>query len=1253
MNSVSENQPADPAILLENAEDSFSQRIEMLKEFGFDDLPVAAKRLAEICENDQQRKVLRPCLRTLLYCLSESANPDQSLLNFERYVQRYSVYEPKSTSVVSAVQPEVGLSGERSRLSLFHFLADNPRAVEILMRLFVGSQFLTEILLRNPDYLETLTRHKRLGDFKSREEFSQEAIRHASQVEDFNGRISLLRHYQHWELLRIGACDSFGLMDFKGITLQLSLLADALAQACLHFSAQKEGIDPAGFTVLAFGKLGGEELNYSSDIDLVFLAKEDASRYWALGQSLIDAMSKSTAEGFMYRVDMRLRPWGQSGALVCSVDSHIAYLKKHGMLWEKQALLKARPIAGDLELGKEFLKQCEPIIFDVDAEDVRKNVLKMKSQIEKELKKQGRSWGEVKGGKGSIRDVEFATQYLQLSQGMHHPQIRSINTSDGLIRLAEHDFIQADEYRQLSSGYVFLRIIEHALQLTHYKAIHHIPKEPRELSYLARKLDFPDSQTFLSYYENHSRKIRRVFEKYLEQPFDQLQAGSIKEKPLMELIAEAQPNYALSFSEEEIKRHAELLESLEKGEAIKVATTKLDDKRWQITVVGKDAVGQFSITCGLLFTYGYNIQRGHVFTGLFPTTRPDSYAKSRVGKRNRTGRFVTVLEVTAPLDVVPDEVWNRYSEDLTKLSSLLHSRSLREVQGILAKRAGKALQRSVPDTGVLLPVEISLDNQTDPNATILDITGEDLPGFLYELTTGLAISGLQIDRVIVDSAQEKIADRLYVTDSNGKKITDESKLNMLRTAIVLIKHFVHMLPGAPNPESALLHFRELVEKLFDQPDWSEKLASLEQPKVLDALAKMLGVSDFLWEDFLRLQYTNLFPVVTDIDSLSDAKDAEHLQQELAVELEKSNSRDEKIDRINAFKDREMLRTDMRHILGMEETFGQFSLELTDIAEVVLKAATSLVLSELTEEFGEPTLDDHSPCQLCVAALGKCGGKEIGFASDIELMFLYSGKGRTSGPNVISNNDVYTRLVEGVRSIIRTKRDGIFELDLRLRPYGKSGSPAVSLEAFEKYFSPDGAAWPYERQALVKFRPIAGDIEFGQQVVTVRDKIVYTGEPFDTSSMRGMRERQERQHVKPGTINAKLSYGCLVDCEYLVQGMQITYGAKYPELRTTNTREALRQLEALGILSHQDRIAIRDAYRFLRRLIDALRMVRGDARELTVPKADTEECEFLARRLGYHAGSYAFMADLEQVMQTVQEKSKLLDNLPENGTLKAL
>ena len=128
-------------------------------------------------------------------------------------------------------------------------------------------------------------------------------------------KLDALRRYQHWELLRIGACDSFGLLDFKSVTLQLSLLADGITQAALALLADELGVCADEFCVLAFGKLGGEELNYSSDIDLVFICQSNAGQYWELGQRLIRALMDATSEGFLYRVDMRLRPWGKSGAL--------------------------------------------------------------------------------------------------------------------------------------------------------------------------------------------------------------------------------------------------------------------------------------------------------------------------------------------------------------------------------------------------------------------------------------------------------------------------------------------------------------------------------------------------------------------------------------------------------------------------------------------------------------------------------------------------------------------------------------------------------------------------------------------------------------------------------------------------------------------------------------------------------------------------------------------------------------------------
>ena len=204
-----------------------------------------------------------------------------------------------------------------------------------LIKLFTGSQFLTDILLRNPGYLRQLTEHKRLAEFKAREEFVDEALSGLIREESLHGKLDALRRFQHWELLRIGACDTFGLMDFKSVTLQLSLLADGVTQTALYVVAEELHVSTDEFCVLAFGKLGGEELNYSSDIDLVFVCRDNAAKYWGLGQKLIRALMDTTAEGFLYRVDMRLRPWGKSGALVCTVDSYLEYLRSSGQLWEK------------------------------------------------------------------------------------------------------------------------------------------------------------------------------------------------------------------------------------------------------------------------------------------------------------------------------------------------------------------------------------------------------------------------------------------------------------------------------------------------------------------------------------------------------------------------------------------------------------------------------------------------------------------------------------------------------------------------------------------------------------------------------------------------------------------------------------------------------------------------------------------------------------------------------------------------------
>ena len=137
-------------------------------------------------------------------------------------------------------------------------------------------------------------------------------------------------------------------------------------------------------------------------------------------------------------------------------------------------------------------------------------------RIEANLERRGRDWGEVKSGAGSIRDIEFVTQFLQLAHGREEPHVRSINTLDGLVRLADFSFIQADEYRQLASAYTFFRTIEHSLQLMHHKQTHSLPEDRRELAFLARRLDFADADQFLDYYNRHRASVRAIYRNYLE-----------------------------------------------------------------------------------------------------------------------------------------------------------------------------------------------------------------------------------------------------------------------------------------------------------------------------------------------------------------------------------------------------------------------------------------------------------------------------------------------------------------------------------------------------------------------------------------------------------------------------------------------------------------------------------------------------------------------------------------------------------------
>jgi glutamate-ammonia-ligase adenylyltransferase len=1169
---------------------------------NFADPASAVRRIQKM--KDRQAGEFPVTFQHLFHALESAADADRSLTYFERFAENYGA-------------------------ELFPVLEKNPRVIEILVTLFSASQFLTEILLRNPQSLALLLDIKTLTQRKTIEQFQSEAEAAATLAGD---RVAFNR-YQHGELLRIGACDFLALYDFPAVVSQLSRMAIGLTRACLHYAAQQTNTSTHGFVVLAMGKLGGRELNYSSDIDLLFISKDDSVNYIPLAQKLIDLLAANTAEGFLYRVDLRLRPWGNDGPLVATVQGYMRYIEKNARLWEKQALLKVRPIAGDLSLGEHVREMVQPYIFSAPPEEVRAGVFAMKQRTEEFLQSKGRGWGEVKLGVGSIRDVEFVLQYLQLTNVSQHPQIRTRATLKGLRLLRAAGLITSVEARILSDGYTFLRTIEHYLQMMDYRQTYTLPSDEAAIAFVARRLGFKSGESFVERYQEHCKAIREIYLRYVGNESAPAELPAVSRH-----IARMDVSYTKTFTPEEIHRHAELAQKMNAQTPAIVEAIPSTDNSWRVTIVGYDYPGELSIICGLFFVHGFDILDGSVFTYEASKESPATTIIRR-GKTTRRApqdsadtrqKIVDVFTVKSVYAAPPEKMWETYTQDLHALLTQFHAGQRREARGQLAKRVGAAFQAVQGTVAPLLPIDIEIDNEVSDRYTVLRIDAPDTIGFLYEFANALAFTRTNIVRVNVSSAGNRVHDVLYVTDADGMKIVAPEKQRELRAAIVLIKHFTHLLPTSPNPESALLHFREFLEQLFQRPNWTDEIASIERPDVLGALTRLLGVSDFLWDDFLRMQYANLFPVVRDMDALATAKPRQQLDAELNLALESLNLGGLEYPNwraaLNAFKDRELFRIDMRHILGLTREFWDFAAELTELAEIIIGAALTRCDVELR--------GDSSPAKMVALALGKCGGRELGFASDIELMFVYDDENPEASA-------YYEKLVRNFVSTIQARREGIFQVDLQLRPYGKAGSMAVSLESFRRYYAPTGPAWAYERQALVKLRPIAGDMTLGKEICDLRDSFTYHAGAFDVTAMRAMRERQVRHLVTGGTFNAKYSPGGLVDVEYLIQALQINHGAENPAVRVTNSREAMSALFAAGVLSRADYDNLRKAHTFLHWLIDSLRVVRGNSKDITVPSYGSDEFAFLARRLRYEKDVDRLREDLARYPHEIAEINQRL------------
>ncbi len=1076
----------------------------------------------------------------------------------------------------------------------FALFTESPRSLDILDRFASGSRFLTQVLLRNPDTLPFLARHRRISELKSREDFCAEARRF--QGDDSRPAVVQLRLYQRREQLRIGMCDIFGLLGLQHVTLQLSLLADAMVRLCLEIAMSDSGLARPPFAVLALGKHGGEELNYSSDIDLVLVARSQDHQSRSIARRMVDGLNEHFETGFLYRVDLRLRPWGSAGPLVTTMESWLEYLSHDAQLWEKQALLKARFVTGDAEVAEHLLSLVPQVLFTESDDSIRASIRLMKDRIEAGLRNSGRNNIEVKLGSGSIRDIEFLVQSLQLIHGATEPRVASANTMDALVRLTEFGLLPAADYQQLRDGYVFLRAIEHALQLQHNRQTHVIPEQPELRDWLALRVDYPNAEAFMSRFDEHRRAIRRIFDRHFRRRIERLPqdvpAAILRTAGEIGLRSDSSAVFAGTAMQK-------LMEEAAESQAVAVDLVVIKPGRAVLLICLPDEPELLALVSGVLFSAGFDIRRGVVAAG---QARMDNFVIPE-------GLFAACLSIESRSSkILPVKSIRSIRDGISQLILTTRSHGIEVVREELIALFCTRMQAIPRQNPVKSDLKIVDRPAADLSATVVTIRSADNPGFLFELSNALHLCGFRIRRARIDTKKDEVQDELYITEADRQAVLTDARIQEVHTTVTLIQQFMLWLPTSADPGPVLLRFRRLLQSLLHHTGHTRSTLMLRNPDVLQKVARVLGLSRHLWEDALQHE-SHLIPFLSTPDLLSYPADPSELRQEIETALEhcRQNSQQSSADEVlNRFKDRHLFRIELRHVLGHCRDFDDFSREITTLAEISLETAADIAWRELSQL--DDSADPVPDCPWTLVGLGKFGGVEMGYGSDVELLLIYDSD---DGQHLAR---WFEHLLAKTTEVVVSRRDGIFEIDLRMRPWGQAGSAAVSLEQFESYYSRTGSAWPYERQALIKMRSIGPDADFGQRLTAVRDRVVYDHRPFDFAAMNGLRELQVRQHVQPGTIHAKLSEGCLVDIEYSVQALQLTFGRRHVLLRTANTLEALQAAHKVHLLPKDLWKSSQAAYVYFRQLIDCLRMVRGNAKDLKIPLKRSEDRDQLDRRL---------------------------------------
>ncbi len=475
-----------------------------LRRLGFRDVTAASAELARARRNTGSPLSPTANERTtrigaaLLAEIAASADPDQALRSFgDLIAQRGEAW------------------------SIWLLLEEQPAILRLLGSILGASTYLARMLVDTPELIDLLVELGQTPPTRTAQQVSADLAKRLASVDgdDPEALWSAIAEVKNGHVLRVGLADFAGALDPLAVCAELT----AIAEACLEHAlaivalqlAERHGRPPddARLAVLGLGKLGGRELGYAADLDVVFVfdgGDENTVDWFSrCAQRLLGALRQRTPRGRLYEVDTRLRPSGSQGLLVTSLAGWRRYHEKDARLWERQALTKLRPVAGDRALGAEVERLAIEAVYGTspDPRVVAEEITRMRNRVEKELG----GTADLKTGAGGVMDVEFAAQFLQLVHGHAHPALRTTSTSAALRAAADCGVAPARELELLDQGYRFLRGIEHRLRVVHDQPIHRLPEARDELDKLARRSGFPDGGVLLEHVERWQHDIRAAY----------------------------------------------------------------------------------------------------------------------------------------------------------------------------------------------------------------------------------------------------------------------------------------------------------------------------------------------------------------------------------------------------------------------------------------------------------------------------------------------------------------------------------------------------------------------------------------------------------------------------------------------------------------------------------------------------------------------------------------------------------------------